>query len=118
MYKKLQFILSLAAGFVMIFSAHAQTVSSQLAATDQSSLQAQIDAKTADLDRINKQLEESQQNLSTTKSQRLTLQKQMANLVNNINALELSIKSDAVTNEKLGLELNSLSYDIRDTQLS
>jgi len=81
-------------------------------------LESLIDQKSQALDAINKKLQETHQNLQSTQQEKASLQRELSNLQNNINQLELNIQSDQITSQKLGLEVDSLTYDIRDIELT
>lgn len=81
-------------------------------------LQAQIEQKNQQLNAINQQLQTSQKNLADTQNQKKTLQKELANLQGAINQLDLNIKSDQIASQKLGLEIDSINYDLKDIQSS
>lgn len=85
---------------------------------EKANLEGLIRNKSEELERINNQLATSQQNLQETRNQRSTLQRELNQLLANIKQLELNIEADKVANQKLGLEIDSLNYDIRDIQLS
>ncbi len=81
-------------------------------------LEEMIAERSRALEQVNRQLETTQENLRTTKDQRLTLQKQIQQIEYNVNQLGLNIKSDQISEQKLGLEIESLNYDIHDTEIS
>ncbi len=77
-----------------------------------------IAQRSQELEAINRKLETAQGNLQETKTKGISLQRELAGLQNNINQLDLNIKSDEITNQKLALEINSLQYDIHDIETS
>lgn len=81
-------------------------------------LEALIRAKAGELEKINRELETTQTNLKETKEQGATLQQELKNLQYAISQLELNMKADEITAQKLGLEIGSLNYDIRDIGIS
>jgi murein DD-endopeptidase MepM/ murein hydrolase activator NlpD len=116
MRKNISVILSISVIVFGYLSVKAQTAS--ITTLNQSDLEAQIKQKSDDLTKINQQLQETQQNLDSTRNQNVTLQKELTKLQSNISQLDLGIKSDEITNQKLGLEIQSLSYDIEDIENS
>jgi len=98
------------------FSASAQTATQPSATRDE--LETRIKAKADELEKLNRDLEAKQEALRTTTDARVSLQKELSTIQYNINQLELSIKADEVTAQKLGLEVDSLTYDIRDIRNS
>jgi len=97
----------------------AQTITTSTAQSlSRQELEAQVQAKAKQLDDINKQMEATKQNLKGTTAERLTLQKQLNTIQGNINQLDLGIKSDQITVQKLNLEVTTLGYDIQDIQSS
>lgn len=81
-------------------------------------LEARINAKAKDLQALNDELDSKQKELSTTQSQRATLQRDLSLIEKNISRLQTSIRADQTTAEKLGLEIDRLTYDIKDIELS
>ncbi|RJQ29994.1 hypothetical protein C4571_00060 [Candidatus Parcubacteria bacterium] len=77
-------------------------------------LERQVQEKAKELENINQQLEATQQSLKNTQKERLGLQRELGTLGQNINQLNLNIKADEITIQKLGLEIDSLNYDLRD----
>ncbi|MEK7174138.1 MAG: peptidoglycan DD-metalloendopeptidase family protein [Patescibacteria group bacterium] len=77
-----------------------------------------IREKAAALESINKELETTNSNLQSTKDQKASLQRELATLQSNVKQLELSMKADEITAQKLGLEVGSIQYDIRDLELT
>jgi|SRR3989344_4020726 len=77
-----------------------------------------IRGRTEELEKINRELEEVQQNLSQTQTRRQSLQNELNRMQQNIRQLELSIRSDEAVSQRLGYEVESLQYDIRDIELS
>ena len=104
------------AGFMVVaFSLLAAKFAlAQTAAPSRQDLEQQIQQKAAQLDQVNKALQTTQQNLADAKNQRMSLQKELGSLQSNINQLELGIQSDQLTSQKLGLEIDSLNYDLGD----
>ncbi len=81
-------------------------------------LASQVQAKSKQLEDINQQLESTRATLNDTTTARKTLQKELNAIQGNISQLNLGIKSDELTVQKLGLEIEALGYDIRDIQES
>ncbi len=79
-------------------------------------LQNLIQARAQQLEAINRQLETTQVNLNTVKTQGATLQRQLSVFQSNINQLDLNIKSDEITSQKLVLEISSTQYDIQSIE--
>jgi len=77
-----------------------------------------IASRSQQLDQVNQQLQTTQKNLQSTRDQKASLQRELTTLQYNISQLELNIKSDQITVDKLGLEIESTNYDIRDIELS
>ncbi len=77
-----------------------------------------IRQKSEELDKVNRDIQETQENLEQTKSERVSLQKELSGLQYNVNQLQLSIQADEITTQKLGLEIDSLNYDMNDIELS
>ena len=77
-------------------------------------LEERIRSKSEELENLNRQMEAVRQNLESTKSERMSLQSELKRLQTNVSQLQLSIRADEATNQKLGLEIDSLHYDISD----
>ena len=75
-----------------------------------------IEAKNKELAEISRQRQEAQKNLQETVSESRVLTKQIQNIGNNLNQLNLGIKSSEIKIQKLNLETNSLNYDITDIE--
>ncbi len=84
---------------------------------ERSELEARIKVQNEELEKLNRQLEETQTKLEGTKNERLTLQKELSNIKNSITQLNLSIKTDQATVNKLILEIDSLNFDIQDIEV-
>ncbi len=124
------YLISLPISFLLALACCRNFVSAQTAATStpaatstaqtmtREDLQTQVQEKAKQLDDLNKQIEATKQALSETTGNRLTLQKELATLQNNVDQLSLSIKADQITIEELGLEVESLGYDLTDIQSS
>jgi murein DD-endopeptidase MepM/ murein hydrolase activator NlpD len=84
----------------------------------QQELENLIKIKSQELEKINRELETTQGNLESVKNQKLTLQRELQSLQNNIKQLELNIQADELVGQKLGLEIDSLNYDIRNIGIS
>ncbi len=91
---------------------------SEIAPITQQELENMIKIKSAELEKINRELETTEGNLESVKDQKLTLQRELQGLQNNIKQLELSMRADELTGQKLGLEIDSLNYDIRNIGIS
>lgn len=79
-------------------------------------LKASIDGKSRELQEISGKIKETQGKIDEAQGQRRTLQREITKIDTNIQQLTLSIKSSEVLVDKLGLEVNSLSYDIADIE--
>ncbi|MBI3588908.1 MAG: peptidoglycan DD-metalloendopeptidase family protein [Candidatus Liptonbacteria bacterium] len=75
-----------------------------------------IKDQNAQLEKLNQQLEETQNKLNGARSERISLQKDLETIKNSITQLNLSIKGDQINIQKLTLEIDSLNYDIRDIE--
>lgn len=75
-------------------------------------LQAQINAKNAQLREVQAKLDAAKSQLNNTTGQRKTLQSEVNRLEGQINTLELGIREDELTVDKLGLEITSLNDDV------
>jgi murein DD-endopeptidase MepM/ murein hydrolase activator NlpD len=113
---RLAFIFMIVIAIATETAAGAVTSSTLSLTRDQ--LEAQVQAKSKELDAINQQLSTTKASLDTTKQQRLTLQQQINTLNNNIKTLNLGIQSDALTSQQLQLQIQGLSYDIQDINSS
>lgn len=109
--------------FALLFAATLST--QQVFATTQTTttipsskeaLQALIDQKNQDLQKLSQQIQETRKNYDQTVSQRVSLQKEISTINQNIKQLQLNIKADQVAGDKLGLEIQSINYDIKDIQ--
>ena len=81
-------------------------------------LESKIRERAEALEAVNRQIEETNQNLLATKEQKSTLQREVTTLEKNIGQLELAIESDYIASQKLTLEVDSLRYDIRDIEIT
>ncbi len=79
-------------------------------------LEARIKEKSDALEKVNQELQKTEESLQSTQAQKSSLQRELGKLQTNIGQLELGIKADTIAAEKLGLEVESLQYDIRDTE--
>ncbi len=86
--------------------------------TSRGELEQLIRSRAEELERVNKELLTTQESLRQTKDQRLSLQRELKTLERNIDQLELYMKSDEITSQKLGFEIDSLGYDIQDIEIS
>src|SRR3989338_3029418 len=75
-----------------------------------------ISQKAEELKKINSQIQETQKNLEETQEENLTLKKEVSKINNQLKSIELGIKSSEILIEKFGLEINSLQYDIVETE--
>ncbi|MBI4119260.1 MAG: peptidoglycan DD-metalloendopeptidase family protein [Parcubacteria group bacterium] len=73
-----------------------------------------IQQKAKQLDEISKQVQETQNKLQITQTQSKGIQHDIAVIDQSVNQLNLGIKSSEINLQKLGLELESLQYDIID----
>lgn len=124
-----QLVLLLASVLFVILGAGAtaQTASVSTAPTESTALpdgltreelEELIREKSEALEKVNRELETTEGNLKTTQQEKANLQRQLRTLEQNVRQLELNIQSDEITGQKLGLEIDSLSYDIRDIEIS
>ncbi|TSC82345.1 MAG: peptidase M23 [Parcubacteria group bacterium Gr01-1014_20] len=81
-------------------------------------LESRIRSQSLELEKLNRELAETQEKLQDTKTEKVGLQKELTTIKNNISQLNLSIRADKVATEKLSLEIDSLKYDIQDIELS
>lgn len=79
-------------------------------------LEARIREKSEALEKVNQELQKTEEGLQNTQAEKSSLQRELGKLQTNIGQLELGIKADTIAAEKLGLEVESLHYDIRDTE--
>ena len=79
-------------------------------------LEARIKEKSDALEKVNQELMKTEGQLQSTQAEKSSLQRELKNLQTNIGQLELGIKADTIAGEKLSLEVESLQYDIRDTE--
>lgn len=100
----------------MVLNARAQTADP--ADPSREELESRINSKNSELEKLNRELAETQAKLETTKTEKASLQKELTSIKNNISQLNLSIRADKVSIEKLSLEVDSLKYDIQDIELS
>jgi len=102
-------------------SAQADTASSSIQTLQSSSeadLQAQLQAKSNELDAINQQLDAAKKNINSTEQERTTLQQQVKTIQANINTLNLGIKADTLTTQQLQLQIQQLGLDLGDISAS
>ena len=97
---------------------HAAATSTPDVPLSRADLENRIAEKSRALEAVNRQLEQTQANLQTTKDERVTLQKRLQQLESNVSQLTLSIKSDEIAAQKLALEIESTNYDIHDIEIS
>lgn len=79
-------------------------------------LQSAISQKAKELRDVSSKIAETQKHLETTQDQRKGLQQELARIDGTVNALTLGIKSSEILLDKLGLEIDSLQYDISDIE--
>ncbi|MFH1246347.1 MAG: peptidoglycan DD-metalloendopeptidase family protein [Candidatus Liptonbacteria bacterium] len=96
------------------------SVTASIAATDaaKAELEQRIQTKSQQLDLLNRDLAAKQEELHTAVTARVSLQQEVSTLEKNISRLKLSIQADQVSSEKLGLEIDSLNYNIKDAELA
>ncbi|HDH31569.1 MAG TPA: hypothetical protein ENH26_02225 [Candidatus Wolfebacteria bacterium] len=97
-------------GLFGIFSYHA------VRGADSDELKYSIEQKSLELQEINNQIEQTQEELEQTQEEGKTLKKQISRINSQVNQLKLGIRSSEVMIGKLGLEVESLQYDIIDTE--
>jgi murein DD-endopeptidase MepM/ murein hydrolase activator NlpD len=90
------------------FAARGQTPPEQLNAA--------IRAKSQELQEIERQLEETQKNLSATQEEKRTLSNELAEIQRNIKQLDLGMKSNTIKIGKLNLEITGLAQNIKETE--
>ncbi len=101
-------------------------VSSQEAATEEGSdapvpaesLRAQIEAKNAELQKLMEERAKIEEQLEQNSSLKNSLQKELKTIDYNVSQLNLSIKANKVTLDKITLEIESLSGDIKGIEES
>ncbi len=81
-------------------------------------LEQQIQERAKELEKINQELSVVQKNLNETKTERVGLQKELTTLQYTVNQLNLNIQADETVVKKLGLESQSLTFDVQDIQVS
>jgi murein DD-endopeptidase MepM/ murein hydrolase activator NlpD len=79
-------------------------------------LETRIKEKSDALEKVNQELQKTEEHLQSTQAEKSSLQRELTKLQSNIGQLELGIRADTIAGEKLGLEIESLQYDIRDTE--
>ncbi|MEK7555580.1 MAG: peptidoglycan DD-metalloendopeptidase family protein [Patescibacteria group bacterium] len=85
-------------------------------AADPQELKNSIEQKSLELKEINTKIQETQKGLEETQEEGQTLKKEIGKIGSQLNQLNLGIRSSEVTISKLGLEVESLQYDIVDTE--
>ena len=75
-----------------------------------------ISQKAEELKKIDSQIQETQKNLEETQEEGQTLKKEVFKINSQLKSIELGIKSSEILIEKFGLEINSLQYDIVETE--
>ncbi|MEK7635876.1 MAG: peptidoglycan DD-metalloendopeptidase family protein [Patescibacteria group bacterium] len=79
-------------------------------------LKSSISEKAEELKKINAQISETQKNLEETKEEGKTLKKEITNVDTRLNQITLNIKASEILIDRLKLEVESVSYDIEDTE--
>jgi len=79
-------------------------------------LKAQIDAKTLELQKINREILEQRKKIEETQLQKNTLSSELKKINADLKEIELNIYSSQVTLEKLELEMDSLQKDISQAE--
>jgi murein DD-endopeptidase MepM/ murein hydrolase activator NlpD len=77
-------------------------------------IQAQIKARTEQLQKVNQELQLTQGQLNVVQNQKNTLQNQVKTLDTSIKQLNLNIRSDQLTTENLADEIGSLQNNLED----
>lgn len=77
-------------------------------------LEMKIRERAQALERVNQELAEARRNLDETSAERVSLQQELKTIEQNISQLNLRIRSDTLTVEKLAYELQTIDFDIRD----
>ncbi|MBI4094314.1 MAG: hypothetical protein HY436_00740, partial [Candidatus Liptonbacteria bacterium] len=77
-------------------------------------LEMKIRERAQALERVNQELTEARRNLDETSAERVSLQQELKTIEQNISQLNLRIRSDTLTVEKLAYELQTIDFDIRD----
>lgn len=85
---------------------------------DRQELKARIQIQAQELEKLNRQLEETQAKLDSAKTEGVSLRKELDTIKNSITQLNLNIKADKISIQKLTLEIDTLSYDIKDIEFS
>lgn len=79
-------------------------------------LKAAIDAKNAELEKINQQIEKTQSTLKATSVYASTLQKQIGTIDKTISQVALNIRSSELTIDKLALQIASLEDTVEEQE--
>jgi murein DD-endopeptidase MepM/ murein hydrolase activator NlpD len=78
-------------------------------------VQSAIKDRTDKLNQLNQEIQATQRTLNNVQQQKKSLQGEVKTLDTSIQVLDLNIKTDAVTNEKLGYEIGSLQDELQKT---
>jgi murein DD-endopeptidase MepM/ murein hydrolase activator NlpD len=81
-------------------------------------LEQKIQVRAKELEELQPKLEAAHRELRETREEKRTLQRALGIIQRNIDQLNLSIRADQLTTEKLKLEIESLGYDIKDITAS
>ncbi|MEE8131461.1 MAG: peptidoglycan DD-metalloendopeptidase family protein [Candidatus Paceibacterota bacterium] len=111
MASKNQILRILLYGFLILFI----ICCTAFAATPEK-LKDSIEQKNLELQEISNQIKETQKELEQTQEEGQTLKKEIGRISSQVNQLNLSIRSSGVMIGKLELEVESLQYDIVDTE--
>lgn len=85
-------------------------------AQSQTELQQAIDVKTKELREIHQKIVETQDDLIETGKKKKTLSREISKNTYRVNQLRLTLQSNKINIQKLGLEINSLNYDVQSAQ--
>ena len=99
-----------------LFSINPNIFAEKAIAAAPQELRDMIDQKSQELEVINTQIKETQKNLQSVQGQGQTLNQEIKKLDSNISQVNLGIQYSETMVDKLGLEINSLSYDIRSAE--
>ena len=110
-------IMSLGMFLVVNFVLAQQNNLESASSLNREELETRIKLQNEELEKLNRQMEETQSKLNGTKNERLSLQKELNKIKTSITQLNLGIKADQATINKLELEIDSLGYDIRDLEV-
>lgn len=107
-------MIKLAVPLILIFTAAGLSAAAQSVSDHQ--LQKTIEIKTQELKEIHRQIEETQENLSQTEQKKRSLSQEIKKRGQIITQLQLNIRANEITVEKLNLEISSLNDSLDRNQ--